>query len=79
MPTGSVELMEGSKVWAEGALSAGVVTFKLTGMTAGVHLLDAVYLGDAKNSAMTSAILRQVVGAVPVTNPTAPPVAPVSQ
>jgi hypothetical protein len=78
-PTGSVELMEGTKVWAEGALSAGTVTFKLSGMTAGVHLLDAVYIGDAKNSAMTSAILRQVVGAVPVTNPTAPPVAPVSQ
>lgn len=79
VPTGSVELMEGTKVWAEGTLSAGTVTFKLSGMAPGAHLLDAVYLGDAKNPAMTSAILRQVVGTVPVTNPTAPPVAPVSR
>jgi len=51
-----------------------MVTFKLAGMSAGVHLLDAVYLGDAKNPAMTSAVLRQVVGAVTVTNPIAGPV-----
>lgn len=70
-PTGSVQLLESSKVLAEGTLNGGAITFKLAGMTPGIHLLDAIYLGDAKNPKMTSAILRQVMqaGNAPIFGP----------
>ena len=59
--TGSVQLKEGSRVLAESTLSNGIASFSLNTLTAGAHVLNAVYLGDARHQAATSGALRQMV------------------
>jgi sugar lactone lactonase YvrE len=60
-PTGTIQLKEGVRVWAEASLANGVAAFRVQGMTVGVHMLHAVYLGDKDNLGSSSAELRQMV------------------
>ncbi len=60
-PTGTVRLMEGSKMWTQGVLAGGTVSMKAQGLSSGTHKLTASYLGDSRNSAATSAAMLQVV------------------
>ena len=59
--TGIVQLKEDGKVLAAGTLSKGVVTFKVTGLAAGTHLLGAQYLGDSTHAGANSAVVKQMV------------------
>jgi hypothetical protein len=61
-PTGKVQLKEGGAVLATATLSGGTVTFKLSHLSAGTHVLNAYYLGDKLHEASESAAVKQVVG-----------------
>jgi hypothetical protein len=60
-PSGNVQLMEGQRMVADGSLSNGVVTFNLTGLRRGLHMLQAVYMGDSSNAKTGSAMLAEWV------------------
>jgi hypothetical protein len=61
LPTGTVRLMEGNKMWTEGVLAGGATAMKVEGLSIGIHLLTAVYTGDGKNGEASSEALREVV------------------
>jgi hypothetical protein len=63
-PTGRIQLKEGGTILAESTLSNGVATFKLASLTPGMHVLNAVYLGDSQFQSSTSPAIRQVVARV---------------
>ena len=63
-PTGSVNFKDGASSIAgcsAMALSAGTASCTTTGLSVATHSITAVYGGDAKNAASTSAALSQVV------------------
>jgi phage protein U len=62
-PTGKVELKQGNAVLAEATLLGGAVTFRLSNLSAGTHVLTAYYLGDKLHEASESAAIRQLVSA----------------
>lgn len=56
VPTGTVTFKDGSTVLGSGALnSSGVAVFTTSSLAIGQHSITAVYGGDTKNSASTSA------------------------
>ena len=60
--TGTVTFMDGATVLGVGMVNpSGVATFTTSTLTAGSHSINAVYGGDASYSAVTSAVLTQVV------------------
>jgi hypothetical protein len=61
VPTGKVELMEGSTVLATGTVSNGSVTLTVPKLSAGAHVLTADYLGDGKHAASSSPALKETV------------------
>lgn len=61
VPTGDVELRDGSTVLATAPLSGGAATFTLAGLSAGDHGLTAHFTGSTLHAASASAMLRQVV------------------
>jgi len=50
MPTGTIQLMEGTNVVAEGTIANGTRLTSLTipSIAAGIHTFTAKYLGDTK-------------------------------
>ena len=46
-PTGTVSLREGSTVLASATIAGGSANFTISSLTAGVHVLDAMYRGDS--------------------------------
>lgn len=60
-PTGDVELWNGSALLVTATLKDGSAKLKTTGLVAGTDMLTAVYSGDPKNEASTSAELKQEV------------------
>jgi hypothetical protein len=62
LPTGTVELLEGSTVLAKETLVDGKVTFDLSNLAPGTHTLTSHYLGDKLHNPSTSSPLLQVVG-----------------
>jgi hypothetical protein len=60
-PTGTVQVKEGLHIWAEASLSNGIAAFRVAGMSAGTHMVHAVYLGDKDNLGSSSPELRQMV------------------
>ena len=58
-PTGTVTFEDGATVL--GTLSGGTATFVTSGLGAGVHLITAVYGGDASFAGSTSPVLTQTV------------------
>jgi hypothetical protein len=63
LPTGKVELVEGTKVLATGTVSNGSVTVMAPKLAAGAHVLQADYLGDSKHAASSSPALKETVAA----------------
>lgn len=80
IPTGDVHLMDGDKMIKSGVLSNGAVGFDLSGLSQGLHMLQAVYMGDKWNSSAESAKLARWVsyspgpqpleGSAPISQPT---------
>src|SRR5271165_4046907 len=67
-PTGNVQFLDGTTVLGTSAISAGAATLTvaLTAagdpvLKAGIHSITAVYGGDGRNAANTSAVLMQTV------------------
>jgi large repetitive protein len=61
LPTGSVQVLDGSASLGTVNLTNGVAQFPITFTTLGTHSLTAVYSGDAIFAGATSAPLSQVV------------------
>jgi hypothetical protein len=61
LPTGTVELMQGATLLSEAKLDAGKVTFKLSSLSAGTHMLTAHYMGDKLHAPAASPEVKQVV------------------
>lgn len=74
VPTGSVTFMDGAKALGSGTLDAqGSATYSTSSLSAGTHVITAVYSGDADFAASTSAQYGQTVTAPSYTlsaNPT---------
>jgi hypothetical protein len=63
-PTGTVTFMDGSNKLGTGTLNlSGVATFASSILSAGSHIITAVYGGDASNATSTSNPLTQLVNA----------------
>ena len=63
-PTGNVEFYDGSTDLGAGTSSgAGTWTFITSGLSIGVHSIQADYLGDTNFKTSTSGVLKQVVKA----------------
>ncbi len=78
--TGTVTFYEGNLPLASGSLSGGVVSASLSTLSVGSHSLTAVYSGDIRDAADTSAILVQTVNplSTPSTTALSPSVNPSS-
>ncbi len=64
--TGSITFMDGSTVLGVGAINAsGIATLTTSSLAIGSHSVTAVFSGDTNYSAVTSAVLVQVVSKVP--------------
>ena len=63
VPTGKVQLKEGTRIVSVSTLANGTVTFKFLNLTPGRHLLTAYYMGDKQHTASQSATVGQIVGA----------------
>ncbi len=62
VPTGTVQLSEGSSVLASAQIDTnGNANLSLTSLTSGIHLLTAVYSGDTNNANSISANVTQTV------------------
>jgi hypothetical protein len=66
VPTGTVKLMEGAKVYASFGLNGGAAYYYLSGVPVGTHQLYAAYSGDQYNPSGSSALVKLVVQPVPV-------------
>jgi subtilase family serine protease len=65
-PSGSVEFMSGSKSLGTVTLNNGVAVLSTNGLTAGGgNALSAIYSGDANNMPNSSAVLTEIVLALP--------------
>ncbi|MEP7296796.1 MAG: Ig-like domain repeat protein [Burkholderiales bacterium] len=65
--TGSVAFMEGTTVVGTAALNSGVATLNTSFSFAGVHSLQAVYVGDGSYASSTSSAVNETVTAQPTT------------
>jgi hypothetical protein len=66
IPTGSVQLLDGTTLLQKSKLQNGAAYLYIQGLSAGVHQLSAVYSGDAFNPGGTSAPVTLTVKPVPV-------------
>ena len=66
-PTGTVTFYDGTTAMGTGDVSGGVATFSTSSLSTGTHSIKAVYEGDTNFKTSTSAVLRQVVRALPLT------------
>ena len=67
-PTGTVSFMEGTTVLGVGNLSSEITSTTIATLTAGTHLITAVYSGSTTYATSTSPVLTQLVTALnPVT------------
>jgi hypothetical protein len=73
VPTGSVQLLNGTTVLAKLALKAGAVKYTTAKLPAGSNVITAVYVGDANNNGSASASLNQFVVAATTTAVTSSP------
>jgi hypothetical protein len=62
VPTGKVQLKEGTRILSVSTLAHGSATFRFLNLTVGKHLLTAYYLGDKQHAASQSQTVRQIVG-----------------
>jgi hypothetical protein len=60
-PTGTVSFLDGTTALGAGGLSAGMAIFTTSSLTAGSHIITAVYSGDTNDVGATSAALTQLV------------------
>src|SRR5205823_5238790 len=60
-PSGTVSFRDSGTEIGTGPLSAGVATFSTSSLTAGSHIITAVYLGDGSFNGSTSGNLTQQV------------------
>ena len=60
-PTGTVQLKEGENVLAKATLDKDSVTFKVSSLAAGTHVLNAYYMGDSLHEPASSPVVKQVV------------------
>jgi hypothetical protein len=67
VPTGTVQIIDNGTVLVSLNLSSGAAYYYLKGLSAGTHLLSALYSGDANNPSGTSAAATLKVLPVPVT------------
>jgi Big-like domain-containing protein len=65
-PTGSVTFRDGSISLVTVALSGNVAAYSTATLSAGAHLVTAVYSGDASNTGSTSSTFTQTVTVPPV-------------
>ena len=77
-PTGTVQLKKGATALGTATLINGSASLSTSGLTAGTNVLTAVYGGDAKNGASSSAAFTQVISSNPLCNAT-PPLLPPSK
>ncbi len=61
LPTGTVTFLDGATVLGKSNLNAGVATVTVSTLSAGTHLLTAVYDGDQNYVTSTSAVLTEIV------------------
>ena len=64
-PTGTVSFYDGTTLLGTVTLTTGAAALNVSFTPAGTHVLTAVYSGDARNPAATSAPLNQVVLSTP--------------
>ena len=65
-PTGTVQFKDGAaNLGSPAALSGGVATLATSALTAGLHVITAVYGGDVNNATSTSPGVNQVVNPAP--------------
>jgi sugar lactone lactonase YvrE len=62
---GTVQFLDGTKVLGTATISGGSAVLAVSSLTAGTHSIKAVYSGDSKDMASTSALLTQTVSAPP--------------
>ena len=60
-PTGNVEIYDGAQLLSTEPLNNGFVSYTLTSLTDGEHMLKAVYKGDEQFASSTSALLPLTV------------------
>jgi hypothetical protein len=68
-PSGTVTFMDGTATLVSATLSNGSATYTTSALAAGSHSVTAVYSGDAKFAAATSAVLTQAVESFSITTP----------
>jgi hypothetical protein len=61
IPTGNVTFMDGTKVLGAETYTYPSATYTTSSLSVGTHSITAVYSGDSKYGASTSAVLSQVV------------------
>jgi len=66
-PQGVVELLDGSSLLTQVTLTGGTAAFAPQTLSAGMHPLTAVYMGDGVNPSATSAVVGVSVGVQVVT------------
>jgi hypothetical protein len=65
-PSGTINFKDGATVIGTASLAGGAATYATSSLTAGTHIMTAVYSGDTNNQGGTSASLNQVISTVPV-------------
>ena len=67
VPQGTVQLLDGSSLLAQGSLTAGAVSFSSLQLATGPHSLSAVYAGDGVNPAASSSSVTRTVALITAT------------
>jgi hypothetical protein len=81
-PTGSVNFYDGQTLLTSATLTAGAAAYTTSGLAIGTHSITAYYTGDTNFSAVTSAVVAQLVvdftltASIPVGQPNPPVVLP---
>ncbi len=78
-PTGSVQLKKGTTTLATATLIGGTATLSTSGLTAGTNVVTAIYGGDAKNGASSSAAFTQMISSNSLCNATPPLLPPIKR
>jgi len=73
VPTGDIQLLNGTTLLAKLALKAGAVKYTTAKLPAGSNIITVVYPGDANNNGGTSAPFNQFVVAATTTTVTSSP------
>lgn len=69
-PTGTVKFLDGTTVLGSGTVSNGKASLTSSSLSAGTHVLTAVYLGDTNFASVTSGTISVAVVGVEVSVPT---------